>query len=38
MKALGIDPGTSSFDFCCIDDRTNLAAYEASVPTSIVSK
>jgi predicted butyrate kinase (DUF1464 family) len=38
MKALGIDPGTSSFDFCCIDDRANLAAYEASVPTSVVAK
>jgi predicted butyrate kinase (DUF1464 family) len=38
MKALGIDPGTSSFDFCCLDDRANAAVYEASVPTSIVAK
>ena len=38
MKALGIDPGTSSFDFCCLDDRTTSAVYEASVPTSVVAK
>ena len=38
MKALGIDPGTSSFDFCVLDDETNTAVYEASVPTSVVAK
>jgi predicted butyrate kinase (DUF1464 family) len=38
MKALGIDPGTSSFDFCVLDDELNTAVYEDSVPTSIVAK
>jgi predicted butyrate kinase (DUF1464 family) len=38
MKALGIDPGTSSFDFCCLDDRANSAVFEASVPTPVVAK
>ncbi len=38
MKALGIDPGTSSFDFCVLDDEMNTAVYEASVPTSVVAK
>jgi predicted butyrate kinase (DUF1464 family) len=38
MKALGIDPGTSSFDFCVLDDEANIAVYEASVPTSVVAK
>jgi predicted butyrate kinase (DUF1464 family) len=38
MRALGIDPGTSSFDFCCLDDKANIATYEASVPTAIVAQ
>lgn len=38
MKALGIDPGTSSFDFCVLDDQTGIALYEASVPTAVVAK
>lgn len=38
MKALGIDPGTSTFDFCCLDDRTGRAIYEAAIPTSVVAK
>jgi predicted butyrate kinase (DUF1464 family) len=37
MKALGIDPGTSSFDFCVLDDQANVAVYEASVPTAVVA-
>ena len=37
MKALGIDPGTSSFDFCVLDDQTGSAVYEASVPTAVVA-
>lgn len=38
MNALGIDPGTSSFDVCCFDDESGLAVFEASVPTSAVAK
>jgi predicted butyrate kinase (DUF1464 family) len=38
MKALGIDPGTSSFDFCVLDDEANIAVYEASVPTAVVAQ
>ena len=37
MKALGIDPGTSSFDIFCIDDMDKIVL-EESVPTSIVVK
>jgi len=37
MKALGIDPGTSSFDFCVLDDQADVAVYEASVPTAVVA-
>ena len=38
MRALGIDPGTSSFDFCWLDDERTAAIYEASVPTGKVAK
>jgi len=38
MKALGIDPGTSSFDLCCLDDGVGVVVYEASIPTSTVAK
>jgi predicted butyrate kinase (DUF1464 family) len=38
MKALGIDPGTSSFDVCCFDDESGVVVFEASVPTSTVAK
>ena len=38
MKALGIDPGTSSFDLCCFEDYTRKVVYEGSVPTPTVAK
>jgi predicted butyrate kinase (DUF1464 family) len=38
MNALGIDPGTSSFDVCCFDDESGEVLFEASVPTSTVAK
>ncbi len=38
MNALGIDPGTSSFDVCCFDDESGMVVFEASVPTSTVAK
>ncbi len=38
MRALGIDPGTSSFDFCWLDDEQTTAIHEASVPTGEVAK
>ena len=38
MRALGIDPGTSSFDFCWLDDERTAAIHEASVPTGEVAK
>ena len=38
MRALGIDPGTSSFDFCWLDDECTKAVHEASVPTGAVAK
>lgn len=36
MKALGIDPGTSSFDVCCLDD--GAIGVEESIPTPIVAQ
>ena len=38
MNALGINPGTTSFDFSCLNDRTTSAVYETSGPTSVVAK
>ncbi|MCX8191599.1 MAG: DUF1464 family protein, partial [Nitrososphaerales archaeon] len=38
MRALGIDPGTSTFDFCCLDDERGVAIYEVSVPTHVAAK
>lgn len=37
MKCLGMDPGTSTFDFCCYDDRLEKVVYEASLPTAAVA-
>ena len=37
MRALGIDPGTSSFDVCCITDG-EAVVLEASLPTPLVAK
>lgn len=36
VKALGIDPGTSSFDVCCLDD--GVIGVEDSIPTNIVAQ
>ncbi|MEM3046406.1 MAG: DUF1464 family protein [Candidatus Bathyarchaeia archaeon] len=38
MRALGIDPGTSSFDVCCIGDSTEEVLLEESIPTEAVAK
>lgn len=38
MRALGIDPGTSSFDICCIADSAECILLEHSVPTLQVAK
>ncbi|GBC69657.1 hypothetical protein HRbin01_01359 [archaeon HR01] len=38
MKALGIDPGTGSFDLCCIGDDVGLLHLDESVPSSLVAR
>jgi len=38
MRALGIDPGTSSFDVCCIGDSAEEVLLEECVPTEVVAK
>ncbi|MEM4573951.1 MAG: DUF1464 family protein [Candidatus Caldarchaeum sp.] len=37
MKALGIDPGTGNFDFCCIEDNVNKVLLDESVPSKTVA-
>jgi len=37
MRALGIDPGTSSFDVCCMTDVDEIVL-EESIPTTLVAK
>lgn len=38
MKALGIDPGTGNFDFCCIEDDINRVILDESIPSKTVAE
>ena len=38
MRALGIDPGTKSFDLCCIEDDVNKVILDESISTEVVAK
>jgi len=38
MRALGIDPGTSSFDVCCIGDSAEEVLLGERIPTEVVAK
>lgn len=38
MRALGIDPGTKSFDLCCIEDSVNKVVLDESISTEVVAK
>lgn len=37
MKALGIDPGTKSFDFCCIKDDVDNVVIDESIQSEAVA-
>lgn len=37
MRALGIDPGTRSFDICCIEDDVDKVVLDESIPTEVVA-
>ncbi len=38
MRALGIDPGTKSFDLCCIEDDVHNVVLDKSISTEVVAK
>mgnify|MGYP001626354454 CR=1 FL=1 len=38
MRALGIDPGTKSFDICCIEDDAVNVVLDESISTDIVAE
>ncbi len=37
MRALGIDPGTGNFDFCCIEDDVDRVVLDETLPSSMVA-
>ncbi|MEM4281053.1 MAG: DUF1464 family protein [Candidatus Caldarchaeum sp.] len=37
MRALGIDPGTGNFDFCCIEDDVDKVVLDETIPSSLVA-
>jgi len=38
LRALGIDPGTKSFDLCCIEDDIDNVVLDKSISSEIVAK
>ncbi|MEM4291068.1 MAG: DUF1464 family protein [Candidatus Caldarchaeum sp.] len=38
MRALGIDPGTGNFDFCCIEDDVDRVVLDETVPSKLVAE
>jgi len=38
MRALGIDPGTGNFDFCCIEDDVDRIVLDETIPSSLVAE
>jgi len=38
LRALGIDPGTKSFDLCCIEDDVDRVVVDESISTEVVAK
>lgn len=37
MRALGIDPGTKSFDLCCIEDDVDKVVLDTSISSDVVA-
>ncbi|MEM1942771.1 MAG: DUF1464 family protein [Candidatus Caldarchaeum sp.] len=38
MRALGIDPGTGNFDFCCIEDDVDRVVLDETFPSKLVAE
>lgn len=38
MRALGIDPGTGNYDFCCIEDDVGKVILDKSISSEVVAK